>query len=68
MPEEAKEKGKKEVGRLSKLGPMSPEAGVLRTYLEWMCDLPWTEKTRDNTDIDRAAVILERRPLRPEKG
>jgi ATP-dependent Lon protease len=59
MPEEAKEKGKKEVGRLSKLGPMSPEAGVLRTYLEWMCDLPWWETTRDNTDIDRAAVILD---------
>ncbi|MFP4564200.1 MAG: endopeptidase La [Spirochaetia bacterium] len=59
MPEEAKEKGKKEVGRLSKLGPMSPEAGVLRTYLEWMCDLPWRETTRDNTDIDRAAVILD---------
>ena len=59
MPAEAKEKGKKEVGRLSKLGPMSPEAGVLRTYLEWMCDLPWSETTRDNTDIDRAAEILD---------
>ena len=58
LPEEVRVKTKKELGRLSKLGPMSPEAGVLRTYLEWINDLPWTEKTLDNKDIDKAEKIL----------
>ncbi len=58
LPEEVKARAVKENGRLARLGPMSPEAGVLRTYLEWICDLPWTEKTSDNKDIDRAEQIL----------
>jgi ATP-dependent Lon protease len=58
LPEEVQAKAKKELGRLSKLGPMSPEAGVLRTYLEWINDLPWAEKTVDNKDIDKAEKIL----------
>lgn len=59
LPEEVKAKAQKEVGRLAKLGPMSPEAGVLRTYLEWIQDLPWTEKSRDNKDIEVAEKILD---------
>lgn len=58
LPEEVKAKAEKELGRLSKLGPMSPEAGVLRTYLEWIIDLPWTEKSSDNKDIEIAERIL----------
>ncbi len=58
-PEEVLEKAKKEAGRLSKLQPMSPESGVLRTYLEWIADLPWSSHSDDNRDIEEAARILD---------
>jgi ATP-dependent Lon protease len=58
-PPEVLEKAKRELNRLSKLQPMSPESGVLRTYLEWVADLPWSERRTDNKDIDRAAKILD---------
>ena len=58
-PAEVIEKAKKEGARLSKLQPMSPESGVLRTYLEWLADLPWSLKTEDNKDLKRAAEILD---------
>ncbi len=58
-PAEIIEKAKKEGARLSKLQPMSPESGVLRTYLEWLADLPWGVKSTDNKDLKRAAVILD---------
>ncbi len=58
-PEEVKEKALKELKRLSRLQPMSPESGVLRTYLEWIADLPWSKKSIDNKDIDKAAEILD---------
>jgi ATP-dependent Lon protease len=53
------EKALRELSRLSKLQPMSPESGVLRTYLEWIADLPWAERRQDNKDIDKAASILD---------
>jgi ATP-dependent Lon protease len=59
LPDEVRTKAHKELSRLSRLGPMSPEAGVLRTYLEWICDLPWSEKTEDNRDIEAAEKILD---------
>ena len=58
-PTEIIEKAKKEGNRLSKLQPMSPESGVLRTYLEWLADLPWGIRTQDNKDLTRAAQILD---------
>ena len=58
-PEEVLEKAAKECRRLSKLQPMSPESGVLRTYLEWLGDLPWSKRSRDIRDIRRAAEILD---------
>ncbi len=58
-PEEVKDKALKELKRLSRLQPMSPESGVLRTYLEWIADLPWSKKSFDNKDIDKAAEILD---------
>ncbi len=59
LPEEVKAKADKEVKRLAKLGPMSPEAGVLRTYIEWILDIPWSEKSEDNKDIEIAEKILD---------
>jgi ATP-dependent Lon protease len=59
-PEEVLSKAKKELNRLKKLQSLSPEAGVLRTYLEWIIDLPWNEATTDANDLTLAEDILNR--------
>jgi ATP-dependent Lon protease len=59
LPEEVLSKVQKELKRLEKLQTFSPEAGILRTYIEWITDLPWNEKTEDSRDIERAAVVLD---------
>ena len=56
--EEILAKARKEIARLRKLQPFSPEAGVLRGYLEWLMDLPWSEYSSDSTDLDEAEKIL----------
>jgi len=58
-PPEVLEKAKRELSRLGKLQPFSPEAGVLRVYCEWLADLPWSNKTQDNKDIELARKILD---------
>ncbi|MCL2138852.1 MAG: endopeptidase La [Treponema sp.] len=50
----------KEIGRLRKLQPFSPEAGVLRAYLEWIADLPWSKCSADSCNLDEAKKILDR--------
>ncbi|MCY3896794.1 MAG: endopeptidase La [Chloroflexi bacterium] len=52
------ERGLKEIDRLNAMPPGSPEASMVRNYLEWLTELPWKKRTRDNTDIKRAARIL----------
>lgn len=59
LPEEARERALKEIERLEKIPPMSPETGVIRTYLDWLLSLPWNKRTKDNLDIDRAQRILD---------
>jgi ATP-dependent Lon protease len=59
LPAEAAEKCQKELKRLGRMQPMSPESALLRTYLEWVADLPWKETTADNRDIERARDILD---------
>jgi ATP-dependent Lon protease len=51
-------KARKELARLRKLQPFSPEAGVLRAYLEWISDLPWSEYSADSGDLAGAERIL----------
>ncbi|MDR2178051.1 MAG: endopeptidase La [Treponema sp.] len=58
-PEEVLVKAKKEIGRLRKLQPFSPEAGVLRAYVEWIRDLPWSEYSPDSVDLSLAEKILD---------
>lgn len=58
MPKEVKEKVKKEVNRLLKLSPHSPDTGVLRTYLDIVIELPWDKETKDKIDIKKARDIL----------
>ena len=58
-PEEVLAKARKEVARLRKLQPFSPEAGVLRGYIEWIADLPWSEYSSDSSDLGEAEKILD---------
>jgi len=58
-PSEVVAKAAKELNRLRKLQPLSPEAGVLRGYLEWISDLPWSETSADSGDLDAAQKILD---------
>jgi ATP-dependent Lon protease len=59
MSRVAEDAADKEVARLEKMMPMSPEAVVIRTYLEWLLDLPWEKSTPDNLDLKRAEEILD---------
>ncbi len=59
LPEEPQARALKEIDRLGQLPPMAPEVGILRTYIEWILDLPWSEATEDNLDIAHAAKVLE---------
>lgn len=59
VPEEVKDKVEKELDRLSKISPGSPEVGVSKTYLDWIFDLPWNTETEDNLDIRNARKVLD---------
>ncbi|MFH5836690.1 endopeptidase La [Proteiniclasticum sp. C24MP] len=59
MPKEAKEKALYELDRLRNSGSYSAEGGIIRTYLDWLIDLPWNKETKDNLDIIKAREILE---------
>ncbi|MFH0793144.1 MAG: LON peptidase substrate-binding domain-containing protein [bacterium] len=58
MPDNAREVAKKELERLRQMQPASAEYTVSRTYLGWILDLPWADKTGDNIDLKDAARIL----------
>jgi ATP-dependent Lon protease len=58
MPDETEEEALKELERLSRIPTMSPEFGVLRTYLEWLCDLPWSIASEDKLNLKQAMRIL----------
>ncbi|MDI9512942.1 MAG: endopeptidase La [Bacillota bacterium] len=59
LPEEALEKANKELDRLARMGQGSAEGSVIRTYLDWITDLPWDIQTDDNLDLKNAAKILD---------
>jgi ATP-dependent Lon protease len=58
MPERMEQEAMRELDRLSKMMPASPEYSVIRTYLDFACELPWSIATEDRIDIRRAEVIL----------
>ena len=60
MPDEVREKAEQELSRMDIMPPMSPETGVIRTYLDWLIDLPWAEKTKDTSDVSKVARLLDR--------
>ncbi|MDE2312635.1 MAG: LON peptidase substrate-binding domain-containing protein, partial [Elusimicrobia bacterium] len=59
MPRAAEEAALKELARLEKMMPYSPESTVARTYLDWMTHLPWSVRTRDRIDLKRSQEILD---------
>ena len=58
MPEKVQKEAEKQLKRLAKMHPDSAEAGTVRTYLEWMVELPWSKQTKDNLDIKAAKKCL----------
>ena len=58
LPEEAHTQALKEIERLTQMPPMAPEVGIIRTYLDWILDLPWSQSTEDNLDVPHAARVL----------
>jgi ATP-dependent Lon protease len=59
LPEDAHKAAERELSRLEKLPPVAAEYGVIRTYLEWLVDLPWSKETEDNLDIAHARETLD---------
>ena len=60
LPDEPKLVALKEIERLNQMPPMAPEVGIIRTYLDWILDLPWKKFSDDNLDVKHAGKILER--------
>lgn len=59
LPLEAQKAAQKEVERLMQMPAMAPEVGIIRTYLDWILELPWETATDDNLDVPHAAKILD---------
>jgi ATP-dependent Lon protease len=59
MPAEVAKESKTQLGRLSRMHPDAAEASVIRTYLDWLIDLPWAKQTKDKLSIKQAHKILE---------
>jgi len=59
MPEGARKEAERELGRLEAMPEQSPEYGWIRTYLDWMTEIPWNVRTEDNLEIDAARAILD---------
>lgn len=58
LPEEVELRAFKEVQRLGQMPPISPEVGIIRTYLDWLMGLPWSQTTQDNMDLQHVAKVL----------
>ncbi len=59
LPPEAKKEAERELKRLSAMAPQAAEYTVIKTYLDWLLDLPWNEASEDRTDIEHARRVLD---------
>ncbi|OGU71667.1 MAG: endopeptidase La, partial [Ignavibacteria bacterium RBG_16_34_14] len=59
MPKEAETKALEELNKLKKTPPMSPESTVIRNYLDWLVEVPWSKRTKDFLDINHVQKILD---------
>ncbi len=60
MPEEVEKIAMKELDRMGRMSPNSAEHSVVRTYVEWLVDMPWDKHTTDNPSVDNAEVVLNK--------
>jgi len=60
MPEKVAEEVSREIERLERTSEQSPEHGWIRTYLDWMLDMPWSKRSEDNFDLKAAREVLDR--------
>lgn len=60
MPEEVEKETLKQLKRLERMHPDSSESSILRSYLEWMVDIPWNEKSEEKTDLEYAMKVLDK--------
>lgn len=67
LPEEPYKQATKELQRLAVMSPIAPEASVIRTYIEWILDLPWHATTKDNLNLRHAEKVLDREHYGLEK-
>ncbi|MCP9453052.1 MAG: endopeptidase La [Nitrospira sp.] len=58
MPEKVLKEAEKQLKRLEKMHPDTAESATVRTYLEWMVELPWSKRSKDNLDLKAAAKVL----------
>lgn len=59
MPQEVEQEALKQLARLERMHPEASEASMLRTYVDWLIDTPWSKSTKDNLDLKRAKDILD---------
>ncbi len=59
LPEEVRMEGERELKRMASMSPHSPEYSVIRTYLDWIVELPWQESSEDRMDIEGARKVLD---------
>jgi ATP-dependent Lon protease len=59
LPEQARKAADRELNRLERLPPAAAEYGVIRTYMDWLLDLPWNERTEDDLDVEHAREVLD---------
>ncbi len=59
MPDEVRVQAERELERLGVMPPMAPEVGIVRTYLDWLIELPWSEETEDNLELRQVDKSLE---------
>jgi ATP-dependent Lon protease len=59
MPKNVEKEALKQLGRLEQMHPDAAESGMLRTFLDWMVEIPWSKSTRDSLDIKKGEVILD---------
>lgn len=67
LPEEANKQALRELQRLTIMSPLSPEASVIRTYIDWMLEIPWHNASKDNLNLTHAEKVLNREHFGLEK-
>lgn len=60
LPDDVRLQAERELQRLQQMPPMAPEVGIIRTYLDWLLELPWNDSSEDNLDVIHAQEVLER--------